>query len=295
MTGLTHEFSVKLRASPETVFAALTDSDALRIWFAEHVEIEPRIGGAYRFWGKHTYGVPGPDEAGQTLTAFEPNNRLAFKWAFDGVDSEVDLGVAPITMDDGEAGVELKGRHHFAAPLKIGRAQELVDDLWKIHCGNLMCHVQGVDGVTLPDFADKKPRVRASVLVHAPREMVWKALMTPEHLTKWMWAENPAVEPRVGGKYSYGWNYTCAGANVEGGPTKILDMVENEKLVTDWPDWRGDKTMPVQRVTWLLSEEDGKTRVTVLHEGFTRTADISDYPFGWLEFLNNLKALCEEQ
>ena len=31
------------------------------------------------------------------------------------------------------------------------------------------------------------------------------------------------------------------------------------------------------------------TRVTFIHAGFSRTTDISDYPFGWVWFLDQLK------
>jgi hypothetical protein len=58
----------------------------------------------------------------------------------------------------------------------------------------------------------------------------------------------------------------------------------DEKLVIDWPDWRGDDGVPVQRVTYLLAPERNGTRVTLVHDGFVRAADVSDYPMGWLAF-----------
>ncbi len=77
--------------------------------------------------------------------------------------------------------------------------------------------------------------------------------------------------------------------DVEGGPTSILEMVPNERLVTDWGDWRGDPDVPPQTITWLLEPAGAGTRVTVVHGGFVRAADISDYPFGWGSFLAELK------
>jgi uncharacterized protein YndB with AHSA1/START domain len=47
----THEHQVTLPGAPDRIFSALTDPAELRRWFAEHVEIEPRQKGAYRFWG----------------------------------------------------------------------------------------------------------------------------------------------------------------------------------------------------------------------------------------------------
>lgn len=62
-----------------------------------------------------------------------------------------------------------------------------------------------------------------------------------------------------------------------GGPTKILDIVTNERLVTDWLDWRGDITRPLTRLAWLLESAGTKTPLTIVHDGFSRTADMSDY------------------
>jgi len=63
--------------------------------------------------------------------------------------------------------------------------------------------------------------------------------------------------------------------------------------VTDWPDWRGDERVPLQTITWRLETEGEGTRVTVVHSGFVRAADISDDPFGWPDFLGRLKAEAE--
>ena len=97
----------------------------------------------------------------------------------------------------------------------------------------------------------------------------------------------------MGGRYSYGWSYDQGGKKVEGGPLSILELVENEKLVTDWPDWRGDMSVPMQKITWLLESIGKQTRVTLIHSGFVRTADTSDYPFGWGFFLSRLQLVAE--
>lgn len=72
MSGFTHEFSWPLAAKPQRVFTALTDANELRRWFCEHAEIELRAGGAFRFWGKHTYGTPTRDAATQRILRLEP-------------------------------------------------------------------------------------------------------------------------------------------------------------------------------------------------------------------------------
>lgn len=67
----------------------------------------------------------------------------------------------------------------------------------------------------------------------------------------------------------------------------------NERLVTDWLDWRGNDTRPPTRLAWLLDDVPGGTRVTLGHDGFSRVVDQGDYPFGWVYFVEKLKATVE--
>ncbi|MDT8367843.1 MAG: hypothetical protein RQ745_01455 [Longimicrobiales bacterium] len=60
-----------------------------------------------------------------------------------------------------------------------------------------------------------------------------------------------------------------------------------------WPDWRGDTSVPIQSVTWLLEPEGEGTKVTLIHAGFVRAVDLSDYPFGWGDFLGRFKEVAE--
>ena len=286
MSGLTHEFTCKLPATRERVFAALTQPAELTVWFAEHVEVEPHPGGAYRFWGKHTYGAPTRADATQKILRLESPSRLAYSWTIHGRPSEVSLTIEAKPGDP--ASSVLRGTHTLAELPNIGRAKELVDDLWRLHSGNLQAYIKSGNRVLLPDFTDASPSIRLSIMVDAPRVQVFRALLDPAMLNKWV-ASAAVVEPRIGGRYSYGWSYDHGGVKVEGGPLRILELVENEKLVTDWPDWRGDKSVPLQKITWLLESVGSQTRVTLIHSGFVRTIDISDYPIGWSFFLERLQ------
>lgn len=289
MAELSHAFTWQLEAPPARVFAALTEPDQLRAWLADEAEVEPKAGGAFRFWGRHVYGAP---EAGsQRLTRFEPGQALAFAWDLHGQPSEVTLELSPGDPETNAAGTTVQGRHLFPRSPAMGRARAMVDDLWRILNGNLAAHLRGAEGLTRVDFADPSPEVRLSIVIDAPVDKVFRAFTDPELLSLWTGAPTPLVEPRVGGRYEYGWRYEVDGRQVAGGPTRILEYMENQRLVTDWPDWRGDPEVPTQKITWLFDDLGGRTRVTLVHDGFVRPVDISDYPFGWVGFGEMLRAI----
>lgn len=252
------------------------------------------MGGPFRFWGRHTVGTPSEQDAKGTITAFEPGTQLGFEWTVCGAPSSVTITLTPERTERGP-GTEVTVRHVLHAALDRPRPKELIDDWWRFTLGNLMAHTTGHGEVLRPNFADPRPKIRLSMTVEAQPEAVFRALIEPDALREWMAAPAPMVEPRVGGRYDLGWKYTVDGEEVSGGPMKILDIVPNERLVVSWPDWRGDSSVPMQSITWLLEPDGAATRVTLVHSGFTRTVDFSDYPFGWEYFMSEMAKVAERQ
>lgn len=289
MTWTVTTTSWPMPAEPRTVFAALTDAEQLRAWFAEHAEVEPRIGGAYRFWGKHTPGTPAAAPATQRLTEFAPHDRLAYAWTMLGVASRVRLSVAAA---DGN-GTKVTAEHEFDRALDMPRAREYVDDFWRLSFGNLSVHLGGGSGFLRPDFSDPSPEIRLSILIAAPPAAVFRALIDPALVNQWVGSTTARVEPRVGGVYAFGWQYEIDGRQVAGGPTKILELEPDRRLVVDWPDWRGDASVTGQTIAFTLAPEGTGTRVELVHAGFSRAADVSDYPFGWGHFAGELRKVAE--
>jgi uncharacterized protein YndB with AHSA1/START domain len=269
--GWTHDHSWNLAAPPDRVFAALTDPARLTRWFTEHADLGGGLGGRYRFWGRHTLGCPTPEDARQTITRFESGKALGFRWPLYGCETEVSITVAA----EGE-GSRLALRHRIDGQLPMPRARELIDDHWRLAFGNLAAHLAGGTGILLPDYADPSPEIRLTVMIEAPREAVSRALIEPALINQWFGTGSSVVDPRPGGRYDLGWKHQVDGKDVTGGPTRILEIIPNQKLVLDWPDWRGDATV------------GSATRVTFVHAGFGRATDMSDYPFGWGYFLGKL-------
>lgn len=271
-----------LDVSPARAFALLTEPAELSRWFAEDVEIDPRAGGLFTYAGRGAY-VP----TSTKLTAFEPGRTLAWEWPLHGVLGYVTATVTPAEPGDG-CRVDVVCSFPTLPPIPRGR--EHVDDLWRFHLGALKALSEGETDVVLPDFGDPTPEVRQSIHIAAPRSAVFKALIEPEMLAEWTLFGKPEVDPRIGGKYSYGWVYEAEGKTLYGGPTRILDMEQDVRLVTDWPDWRGDDTNGEQKITWLLEDDGTGTKLTLIHDGFGRASDISDFPFGWVGFLDGIRS-----
>jgi uncharacterized protein YndB with AHSA1/START domain len=281
-----HHASFPLPVSPDRAFRALVEPGELTRWFAEHARVEPRSGGAFRFWGRATPGIATEREAAQQLVAFEPGRALAFSWSLWGVATEVRWTVI---ADD--AGSKLEIAHAVSGALPFANGAHVIDDLWRMHASNLAEHLRGGDNVVLADFATDKPEIRLSIEIAAPPAKVFRALLDPKILDRWLkGAAKVDVATRA---YSYGWSYEVEGRKVDGGPGKILELVENQKLVHDWTDWRGDPAKPLTRVTWLLDALAGgtRTRLTIIHDGFEHPVDRSDYQQGWGGFLEALPPL----
>ncbi len=274
---------------PRAIFHALTDPGELKRWFAEEVQVDPVPGGPYRFWGRYTPGTRGPEEADQILEEVVPDQGITFRWTLLGVPTRVRITVEP----RGKKGSVISVEHSGEQALGIPRDREFVDDFWRLSFGNLGAHLAGGSGLLRPDFDDPAPEIRLAIVIDAPPSAVFRALMEPELVNRWVGSTSAQVDPRVGGAYSYGWEYEIDGRTVQGGPTRILELEENRRLVVDWPDWRGDESVTGQTVTFTLHPEGDGTRVELLHSGFTRVADISDYPFGWGHFLNELRKVSE--
>lgn len=312
MSEWSNEASFPVPAPADRVYRALVDEAALREWFAEFAEVDARVGGDYRFWGRFTVGTPGGEEEGGRLIEMEADRSLAYEWRFLGVPSVVTFTLTPSEQgesptaeehgasagprDDGAAASDDRDRigavtrvaivHTLEGPIDRPRPEALVDDWWRLVLGNLTAYASGHGTVMRPDFADDRPEIRLSTLIEAPPSAVFRALIDPALLNQWI-ARDARVEPRIGGAFDLGWA-AAEGVEHEGAAMEILEFEPDARLAITWPDWRGDSAVPTQRVSWTLVPEGRGTRVTLVHSGFVRAVDISDYPFGWGHFLEQM-------
>src|SRR3954452_14683783 len=86
----------------DVLFAAFTDPDLLEAWLAEDVEVEPRVGGHFRFVTSGTEEMPGDHICSGVYQVFIPGQRLVQSWRYEGsmavetVETQVSVDFQPL-------------------------------------------------------------------------------------------------------------------------------------------------------------------------------------------------------
>ena len=143
--GYSHVWTIT--ASATEVFRALTEPVELRQWFALGAQVEPRVGGVYRFWGRHTLATPPEDAARQTIIRFEPNVLLAFEWPINEIDTDVTIRLAPARES-----TTFSLTHTVSGDLHLPQQGDVIGDFWSRAISNLIAHLAGSSDISLPDY-----------------------------------------------------------------------------------------------------------------------------------------------
>jgi uncharacterized protein YndB with AHSA1/START domain len=125
-----------------------------------------------------------------------------------------------------------------------------------------------------------------ALTVDVPREQVFRALTDAGELKRW-WITDGISEPHPGGRYRYEWKMADpADDHVQEGAYD--EVVDGERVAFPWHSPAGES-----RVTLTLSESDGATQVSLVHEGIAADDQLERYEQGWQGFLANLKSVLE--
>jgi uncharacterized protein YndB with AHSA1/START domain len=149
------------------------------------------------------------------------------------------------------------------------------------------------------ELLDQKLQVSKTITIEASPEVVFRALVNSEEVTKWF-QDEVTLEPKVGGKVRFvclkdkhsekqlDRDYINEGI--------IKEFVPNRKLAYTWkfndlPDF------PETLVVWELEEiEPNKTRVKLNHTGFTGKetgmTSLENHEKGWTELIKKLAKYC---
>jgi uncharacterized protein YndB with AHSA1/START domain len=276
MTAQTYTLRVPIGAPPETVYPALTDAGALEAWLAEHAEVSLEEG-SFGFWGRYT---PEGERGRQRLLGFEPGRSLRFSWLLQGAQT-----VVSIVLDPGEGGGTVISLTHSGVPPRASGEDYWVRDLLMLSLANLASYCEGHGVGPRCDFtARREGEARASVDIAATPAEVFASLIEPAQLDRWI-AEQAEVEPRVGGRYDFGWDH---------GPVKILELEPGKTLAYSWRhSWEDEHGPESTVVRWELDGSQGHTHLTIVHSGFGPDRRPDGYQLGWMEFLASLKRMHE--
>ncbi|MEV0378392.1 SRPBCC family protein [Nonomuraea sp. NPDC050643] len=226
---------------------ALTDPAAMRVWLAEHAEVEApdRFG----FWGRTT---PEGDAPHQRLLHAD-ERTVRFAWLLDGEETTAELALEE--DEDGTTIVTLSQSHFDFQDLITGKSiRGVLQTYWCQALTNLAEHFEGRELTPQVDYTTAEMRVE--VVIGAPPSEVFESLTSSEAVARW-WGYPVEVEPYVGGRWAMG------SLADDPNPAKVLELDPARRFSLDW----GDSGVGV----WELEGSEGKTRLTVMQSGFDET------------------------
>lgn len=255
-----------LPATPSDVYAALTEPAALRVWLAEHVSEEG-------FWGRST---PQGDRPHQELVTAEPARRLRFHWLLDDERTTVDIQLAtsPGGTDLTLTQSPLPTLAELMAPPARRDGRHTMHTFWPLAIGNLAEYLAGRPGIGGTDFSPSRPaEITVTVTITASAHHVWRSLTEPAQVERW-WGYAPEIEPRVGGKVTFGADGEISAWE----PNRVFAYTED-----------------AMTTRWELTESDGTTRLTFTQSGFgpNELDDAAQHEAGWRAGLLELKRMHE--
>ena len=252
-------------APPNIVYEALTDPAALRVWLAEHADVD--LPGKYEFWGRYT-----PDGAEPHQRVLHVDERtIRFAWTVDGVETTAQFELAEdedgtlVTLSQSD----LPSFQDVLAD-KAG-ARGALQTFWSLAIANLADYLAGRELTPKCDFTSAE--LHASVVIDAAPDKVFDSMIQPEQFRKWFGA-NVDIEPYVGGRFAMG------GFELDPGGAMFVEFEPGRKATLRFAD--------NETTSWELEGSDGKTRLTFVHSGF----DPANPPYpGWAGWLSGIAGL----
>ncbi|MGV9381402.1 SRPBCC domain-containing protein [Nonomuraea sp. NPDC003707] len=233
----------RIQAPVKDVRQALTDAAALRIWLAEHAEVE--LPDRFGFWGRTT---PEGDAPHQRLLHAD-ERTVRFAWVLDGEETTTELKLE----EDGDATILTLSQTHFDFQDVItGKSiRGVLQTFWCLAVANLAEHLEGRELTPKIDFTSAD--LRAEVTIDASPAKVFESLIDSEAVTRWF-GFPIEIEPYVGGRFAMG------GLDKDPSPAKVLELEPGSKFSLDW----GASGVG----TWELEGSGGQTRLTLVQSGF---------------------------
>ena len=131
-----------IRATPQRVFAALTDAQELERWFFTEVQTDPRPGGSYAMWWRSEKEPERDHRRLGRYLEFVPGERLTFEWRGDGTGpkelTQIGETTVTITLKAEAGGTRLRLVHTGWADNEVARkSRESHRGGWTFYVENL--------------------------------------------------------------------------------------------------------------------------------------------------------------
>ncbi len=135
----------------------------------------------------------------------------------------------------------------------------------------------------------------ASTTIQAPASRVWEALTDPQLIKQYFFGSDIVTDWKVGSPIFYRGEWQGRKYEDKG---KIVAVEPGKRLVaTHWSPLAGVPDVPenYHTVTYLLSEQDGDTDVTILQDNNASEEEKMHSEQNWQMVLNGLKSLVESR
>ena len=121
--------------------------------------------------------------------------------------------------------------------------------------------------------------------INAPKEKVFEAISTINGLSNW-WTTKTTGDDSIGGTLIFHFG------ELEGPNMKVNESIPCEKLT--WECVKSPFGWDGHIYTFLLDENDGKTRVRFSHSGWTEQDDFyAGCSFSWGRYMESLRQYCQ--
>jgi uncharacterized protein YndB with AHSA1/START domain len=140
-----------------------------------------------------------------------------------------------------------------------------------------------------------KPLVaEATTTIHAPASKVWEALTRRDLIKQYMFGSDVISDWTVGSPITYKGEWQGKPFEDKG---KVLE-IERERLLvtTHWSPLSGVPDSPenYHTITYTLSENDGKTDVSITQDNNANEQEKAESQKNWTQMLQGLKNLVEK-
>lgn len=267
----TVQMQVALAHPIATVWEKLTQTDAIKQWFAEEAHIDLHQN-AYHFWGRFTPNTASRAD-GEHIITEQSASHLAYQWHSGDPKPHVIYRLKD--HPTGSLFVVQQQKSDSAEPSFTSFDDE---DFWFLSLENLRRYLDGKEVLRCDFSGPKTGDIHQELTIDGSAEAVYQTLIRPDQLERWI-ASRADLEVKAGGKLDIGW---------DGLGFKMFDVEPNHKVSWEWQE--GDKTTIS---TWTLSESNGKTRVTFVHSGFGSTDPTEGLQTGWFNYLYRIKNMVE--